>query len=216
MRSIVRYIQYAQRSFVRDFPATFMNRLALRSPSSVRAGRAIVRLAVVFVLALPLGVSAQSISGTTLPESARTALAEIMQEAGVTSVVVTRTKSSSSDQVRVMHNFIRRYGVESAKRMYGAEGDAVVAVYEASPANADSQKVAMLAELIRQLPAAQANGRLMHLSSDYTVFDLSLSRFVPQDSVETFVDLARKHTKTRRVLGRDEGEKEAIHIEFTK
>ncbi len=167
----------------------------------------------VWIILAPVS-DGQSISGSALPDSARIVLLEIMRDANVKSVVVTRTRSTPADQVRVMYNFIQRYGVESAKRMYGAEGDAVVDVYSRSDLSEATRKSAMLSELNRQLPRAQRNGRLMHLSSQYVVFDLSLRRFLPRENVDAFVDAARKHGSTKRVLGKDEGEKEAIHVEL--
>lgn len=179
-------------------------------------GRIAAALLVVLEIASAHSVAAQSIRGVELPSDAQSMLREVMEMAGVESVVVTRTRSSPADQVRVMYNFIRRYGADAAYRMYGSEGDAVVAAYESESGNAEAKRAAMLAELERQLPNAREHGRLMHVNDQYVVFDLSLSRFAPADSVDAFIRIAREHPLTRRVLGRDEGEKEAIHVELTK
>ena len=168
------------------------------------------------VLLYPRISAAQQISGITLPAGAQAILHDAMTRSGVRSAVVTRTRSSPADQVRIMYNFISRHGVDAALRMYGSEGDAVVHRYSATDGSPDVKKAAMLEELNRQLPGARSNGRLMHVNDDLVVFDLSLRRLDPTDAADSLIHALRANAATVRVLGPEQGEKEAIHVELKK
>lgn len=154
--------------------------------------------------------------GVILPDSARAVLFEIMERAGVHSARVTSAGRSVSGQVRAMYGYIQRHGVAQAHDLYGPEGDAVIDMYQQHRRESRGEILAsMKAELERQLPAAFANKRLMHLNPCYYVFDISM-RSIPTSKQAAFSRAAADHERVHRFLGKDEAEREAFHIEIQR
>ena len=154
-----------------------------------------------------------TIRGVALPSPARSVLGEIMRTSGVSGVRVTSTYRTPTHQVRVMGGFIRRHGLAAAYRLYGPEGDAVIAQFETHGNRSRAgRRQAMLEELLRVLPAAHKNGRLMHTQETHYVFDVAV-RSLPADRRVAFARAARKHSCVLRFLGFEEGEKGAFHLE---
>lgn len=175
-------------------------------------------------LFLPFTSYTQSITGVSIPETAKTILKEIMLEAGATSVVITSACRSEIEQVNVMYDYIKRYGIGAAINMYGPEGDSVVMVYENEKKKMKVEqliKETMLNELIKQLPQAMANNRLMHVGrcDKFIVFDLSIPRLNPPICLNKFEEIANQYVmqgKLLRYLGTANGEKDAMHFEIAK
>ncbi|HET6568956.1 MAG TPA: hypothetical protein VFG50_13410 [Rhodothermales bacterium] len=170
--------------------------------------------------AWPASAGAQPVvevkGGVVFPDSARTVLLEIMKEAGVRGARVTSTHRSVASQVRAMYGYVRRHGAAQAHQLYGSEGDAVIAVYARHrSAPRDEVLTLMEAELERQLPSAFANERLMHLNPCYFVFDVAMSS-VPAALQDAFSRAAAQNPHVHRFLGKDQGEREAFHIEVPR
>lgn len=160
--------------------------------------------------------SGQEVTGERLPSPARSVLQEVMQASEVGSVRITSTERTPREQVQAMYGFIRRHGPEAAYRLYGPEGDAVVASYEKHVSKGQRRcRAAMLTELRRQLPKAHENNRLMHTKSTHYVFDVAI-RSVPSQHRTQFVTAARQHPRISRFLGPADGEKDAYHVEIPK
>lgn len=175
----------------------------------------------IVTLSLLLGIAASVhaqpvIHGSQLAAPAHRVLTDVMAASGVASVRVTSTERSAEEQARVMYGYIQRNGSANAYRLYGPEGDAIIAVYERTRRDGEAACLAaMAAETRRQLPAAHANGRLMHTKDTHFVFDVAL-RSVPPARRRAFIEAARAHPRVSRVLGPEEGEREAIHLEVPR
>ena len=156
------------------------------------------------------------IRGEPLAEPAARVLTEIMEESGVSALRVTSTSRTPAEQASVMYGYIVRHGADAAYRLYGAEGDAVIAVYEAEQRHGRGPCVeAMREEVLAQLPRAHANGRLMHTKPTHYVFDVAIVS-VDRERRAAFVAAARRHRHVSRFLGPVDGEKEAYHLEIPK
>lgn len=173
---------------------------------------------------IAVNLSAQTVKGVAIPQAAKDVLIGIMKDAGVTEVTVTSANRTAKDQLRVMYDLLQTTTPAEAKKLYGPEGDAVIDVYVASKAagkTKDQILVDMLVELDKQLPAALANNRLMHVGREATfiVFDLDIDRVVPAAKLVVFQTKLRE-AETAKVIHRfldpDNGEKKALHIEITK
>ena len=174
----------------------------------------------------------QTISGNSIDYKAQTILKEVMKKAGVNSLTITSTNRTANDQVRVMFDYIKSNGVANANNLYGPEGKAVIKKYEEGIAKrnggnktvnvTDEQiKQMMLEELKRQLPSAIANNRLMHVGreNEFIVFDVDINSISPSNKLNDFEKIAKEFQssgKIHRVLGRGQGEANAIHFEIKK
>lgn len=155
------------------------------------------------------------ITGDSIAPPAREVLRDIMRESGVFSARITSTFRTPEHQVRAMAGFIHRNGVPAAYRLYGPEGDSIIATYERRLDDSRAERRrAMLEALRRVLPEAQANGRLMHTQEVHFVFDVAVSS-IPPDKYGAFAASAREHRCIKRFLGFEEGEKGAFHLEVT-
>lgn len=152
--------------------------------------------------------------------AATKALEDAMTTAGVTACTISRTTATSSDQARVMYEFVEGKTVDAARKLYGPEGDQVIEVYVAARAEKldRAQIIAgMEKKLVEVLPAARANNRLMHLDrKDFDVFDVGMTSIKPADKGPALVAAAKAGGKFVRVLDPSDGEKDAYHFEFKK
>ena len=62
-------------------------------------------------------------------EYSRSVLKDIMQKAGVPSILITSTARTPADQARIMYENIERYGVDHQKLLYSKYGDQVIDEY---------------------------------------------------------------------------------------
>ena len=173
-------------------------------------------------------VSAQSIEYRAgvgrLPEAIEATLTEIMKSSGATKITVTSASRTTDQQVVEMYNLIEQNGVTSAKSLYGPEGNRVIDIYKVNRdknKNESEIKVAMKEELVKQLPSAIENNRLMHVGREaqFIVFDISQRSFIPSGKLSAFETLCKRYEsdcRIHRFLGRGEAEKSALHFEFRK
>lgn len=178
------------------------------------------RIVTLTLLTLLFGVPAASaqprVTGVPLKAPAQAVLMEVMDEADVRTVRVTSTERTAAEQAEVMYNYILRNSVQNAYRLYGPEGDSIIAVFERTREQGrDAAVDAMTEETRRQLPRAHANNRLMHTKDTHYVFDVALSS-IPSERRQAFIRAARAHPHTTRVLGPADGEQEAVHLEVPK
>ena len=175
--------------------------LALRGYSSLGG------ILILFLLPFYVVDPEPEITGKALPEPAAIVLKEVMAASGVSSVRVTSTSRTPRMQARAMHGFVQRHGLKAARRLYGPEGDAVLAVYQQHRREDRKTCVkAMHEEVARQLPRAHANNRLMHTKPTHYVFDVAIRSIAPARRAD-FNEAARRHPRISRFLGPADGEK---------
>lgn len=169
-----------------------------------------------FLLSFHAADPEPQIKGKALPSPAAVVLKEIMVASEVSSARVTSTSRTPHMQARVMHGFVQRHGLAAARRLYGPEGDAVLAVYEQYHGEEEGRCVrAMHEEVKRQLLRAHAHNRLMHTKPTHYVFDVAIRSIAPAHRAD-FSEAARRHPRISRFLGPAEGEKGAFHLEMPK
>ena len=185
--------------------------LAPRACSSLGGG-------ILFLFLLPFYIAGPEpeIKGEELPVAAAAILEEVMIASGVSSVRVTSTSRTPHMQARAMHGFVQRHGMKAARRLYGPEGDAVLAVYEQHHGEEEELCIrAMHEEVERQLPRAHDHNRLMHTKPTHYVFDVAIRSIAPARRAD-FNEAARRHPRISRFLGPAEGEKGAFHLEIPR
>lgn len=62
-------------------------------------------------------------------EYSKLVLTDIMQKAGVPSILITSTARTPADQARIMYENIERYGIDHQKLLYSRYGDQVIDEY---------------------------------------------------------------------------------------
>ncbi|KAA3614592.1 MAG: hypothetical protein DWQ05_14950 [Calditrichaeota bacterium] len=156
------------------------------------------------------------ITGKALPQIAHNVLREILISSKTPSAKVSSISRTPAHQARVMYEYVKRHGAQAGYKLYGPEGDAIIKVFEKA-GDRDRQTIIdlMLKETLVQLPIAHANNRLMHTNSTHYVFDISF-RSIPQVNRPTLLAAAKAHPRVFRILGPDEGEKDAFHLEIAK
>ena len=181
-----------------------------------RIQRAVAVFVFMGILVVPVEAQTLTIRGDEIPLPAQKVLREIMYDTGITDARITSTFRTPPHQVRAMAGFIHRHGVPAAYRLYGPEGDSIIASYaEHAHVSREQRRQAMLDVLLRVLPRAHANGRLMHTQDTHFVFDVAV-RSIPKDKHEAFARSARVHPCVLRFLGFEEGEKGAFHLEVSE
>ncbi|MCF0043633.1 hypothetical protein [Dyadobacter fanqingshengii] len=149
-------------------------------------------------------------------------LKEIMEKAGVTKITVSSTNRTADEQVSGM------YGkkIKGVYVNYAKQGEAVLKVYDQAKVDglskADTLQL-MKEELVKQLPSAVIDKKLMHVNreKDFLVFDISAlaKDFVPSSKLDEFDKVARQFCaegKFHRFLGKKEEDPEAFHFEFQR
>lgn len=179
-----------------------------------------VKQTLVFALVLFFSgsnVTAQQIDqcgGCQLPESALEFLRDTLKEAGQPGARVSSFERTAADQASAILNIIKRDGVEAAKQLYGALGDAVIDVYVAAPDKTDAVVLPLMtAKVSDQVSAAGVNRtQLMHvLPTQHTTFDIAPSSI----NSSAFEAVVRNHPDIKRLFVPGGAEK-AYHIELDK
>jgi hypothetical protein len=155
----------------------------------------------------------------SISESAKSALAGVLNTSNVKGCTITSTARTSAQQAKAMYDFIAANGVGAARKLYGSEGNLVIDVYVTKTAALTEQSeilAAMEAKVKDVLPDAIKHNHMMHVDRpDFDVFDVSLDS-IPSDKRDDFSTAAKASGLFYRVLGPDEGEKNCFHFEFKK
>jgi hypothetical protein len=163
------------------------------------------------------GAGVTVVNEKRIPSSALKILKDIMEESGVYLDTITSTNRTVADQVRVMYrnHFIPRYekGKKVKEPVYAEQGQAVIRAgdeiaktktrEEINSIDADIVK-AMTDELIRQLPSAKANNKLMHVDRQDSFIVFDVFGIKPYDKLDAFEAVALrmvKQGKLHRYLG---------------
>ena len=115
-------------------------------------------------------------------------LEDILQQAGLTSALITSTARTPADQARVMYANIVRTGVARQKQLYAAAGDMVIDEYVKAKKAGKSEieiKAAMEAKIIAVGPT-----RISHHAADpnvLCVFDVAPSSIAKKAEFEKAV-----------------------------
>lgn len=101
-------------------------------------------------------------------------LKEICRTAGITSASITSGRRSTADQARIMYNNLQSQGVKKQKALYGAGGDAVIAVYEAEK-KAKKTPEQIKAAMQAKIESYGATKISKHCSDTHDVIDVAPS-----------------------------------------
>jgi hypothetical protein len=82
-----------------------------------------------------------------------------MESADVESITVTSTYRPPADQARVMYQNLEQYGVEKQNKLYGKEGQSVIAAYSEAKANGSDRQeiIAAMAAKVESLAKENPN-----------------------------------------------------------
>lgn len=151
--------------------------------------------------------------GAGLPEWAKAALVEILDNCGIPSCRVTSGKRLIQDQARVMYELITAIGVEKARRLYKAPGRRVITRYVDSKRKG-LPKSLILAEMGLEIIQIGPEKVSAHCTSNpkKSVFDVAPSS-IPQDEHESFEKAVRSHRFFNKILT-PPVDPVAFHIEF--
>lgn len=159
--------------------------------------------------------------GTNAEESAMTqtaikTLKEICSQSCIKSVTVTSTARSASDQARVMYEaLVKPGGVAYSKKLYGANGDKVIDIYEESvkkKLSAKDTKKAML-DKINELGPNNVSHHVVSDDGKLCVFDVGPSSIQSDEAKKRFIKEVEAHTKVTKFLKPPADV--AYHIEIT-
>lgn len=123
-------------------------------------------------------------------------LEDIMQEAGLSSAIISSTSRTPADQARVMYNNIETTGVAAQKRLYAAAGDSVIDEYVKAKKARKTPieiKAAMEAKIIAVGPT-----KVSHHAADpniLCVFDVAPSSIANKSAFEKAVRADRRVSK---------------------
>ncbi len=99
-------------------------------------------------------------------------LRKILERAQLETATITSGVRSPHDQARVMYYNIRRYGVESQKRLYGPYGDRVIDVYVANQSKPAAVVIGLMETEIQRIGPAKVS---KHCSRTHDVIDVAPS-----------------------------------------
>lgn len=123
-------------------------------------------------------------------------LEDILQEAGLSSAIISSTSRTPADQARVMFNNIETTGVAAQKRLYAAAGDSVIDEYAKAKRARKTPieiKAAMEAKIIAVGPT-----KVSHHAADpniLCVFDVAPSSIANKAAFEKAVRADRRVSK---------------------
>jgi hypothetical protein len=147
-----------------------------------------------------------------IPGKADQILKDILSDAGITSVIITSTTRSPSDQARIMYSNIETYGVDPQKELYAASGNEVIDIYSSLKKEGktpDEIKNGMEQKIITIGPS-KVSAHCADISKK-CVFDIAPSS-VPADKKMKFEDAVGKNKKVIKFL-KPPGDP-AYHIEI--
>lgn len=141
-------------------------------------------------------------------------LVDVETKAGVEWCLITSLERSPRDQARVMFRNCESQGTAEQHRLYGPNGDQVIAVYEAGKSlnlPADQIIERMEQEILRLGPANVSH----HCADPFKlqVIDISPRSISPSSAVGSFIAAAKSDPRISRVLTPEDGDP-AIHIEI--
>lgn len=153
---------------------------------------------------------------SAMSATAITTLKEICSRACIKSVTVTSTARTASDQARVMYEaLIKPGGVAYSKKLYGANGDKVVAVYEdavSKKLTATVTKQAML-DKINELGPSNVSHHVVSDDGLICVFDVGPSSIQSDGAKKRFIHETESHSSVAKFLKPPADI--AYHIEIT-
>jgi hypothetical protein len=153
-------------------------------------------------------------SGQRLSEYSATVISDVMAAAKVEWCLVTSLERSPRDQARVMFRNCEQHGVAEQKRLYGVNGDAVIAVYESGKTlGLDAPTIIdrMEKEIFRLGPS-----NVSHHCADsklLQVIDIGPHSIQPISQIGPFIAAAKADHRISRVLTPEDGDP-AVHIEI--
>lgn len=151
--------------------------------------------------------------GSGLPEWARNALVEILDNCGIPFCKVTSGRRTIQDQARVMYELIESIGVIKARRLYKLPGRKVIKTYVETKAMGYPKDL-ILAEMGLKISLLGAEKVSAHCTADpkKVVFDVAPSS-VPKDEHRHFERAVRSHKLFHKMLT-PPVDPVAFHIEF--
>lgn len=152
---------------------------------------------------------------TAMTAKAIATLKEICSKACISSVMVTSTARTATDQARIMYDMIKDKGATYAKTLYAANGDKVVEVYENSEKkklSADDTKKAMVAK-INEVGPSNVSKHIVSDDGKLCVFDVAPSSITSNEAKKRFINEAKAHASVAKFL--EPPEDPAYHLEIT-
>ncbi len=119
-------------------------------------------------------------------------LRAILDRAGLASARVTSGVRTPADQARVMYDNIRRYGVDSQKKLYGPNGDQVIDVYAAHAQEPRDRVIALMRAKILELGPSRVS---KHCSDTHDVIDVAPSSITDRKRFEEALHWAKVQGK---------------------
>jgi len=154
---------------------------------------------------------------TILPDSAARVLVDILDGAGIDSVVVTSTTRSPEQQAKAMYENLACFGVTAQRKLYKDAGNQVIDVYEnqSSLGQTAAQVIAEMARKIREVGPDKVSAHCADPGSpsDKIVFDVAPSS-IPEDEQPLFETTAALNSHVVKFL--HPREDEANHPEDTQ
>lgn len=140
---------------------------------------------------------------TAMTPTAIKTLKEICSRACIKSVMITSTARTATDQARVMYEaLVKPGGVNYSKKLYSANGDKVIAVYEDAvkkKLTADATKKAML-DKINELGPSNVSHHIVSDDGLICVFDVGPSSIQGNEAKKRFIKEAEAHANVAKFL----------------
>lgn len=147
------------------------------------------------------GASPQITFGTNAKQSAltsysRSVLIDILRVANVPQVVISSTSRTPSEQARVMYHNLEQFGVAHQKKLYAADGDSVIEVYQQAK-SASKTMEQILALMTAQIVKIGPTHVSRHASDPkvLNVFDIAPSSVSQKDAFITAVKSEKRVAK---------------------
>lgn len=152
--------------------------------------------------------------GQRLSEHSATVLRDVQSSANVEWCLVTSLERSPRDQARVMFRNLEQHGVEEQKRLYGSNGDAVIAVYEAGR-HLGLGTVQLIDKMEKEIIRLGPSNVSHHCADSkiLQVIDIGPRSVMPATQIGPFIAAARADHRISRVITPEEGDP-AIHLEI--
>ena len=119
-------------------------------------------------------------------------LRAILDRAGLASARVTSGVRTPAHQARVMYENLRRYGVDSQKKLYGPNGDQVIDVYVAHAKESRDRVVMLMRAKILELGPSRVS---KHCSDTHDVIDVAPSSIDDRKRFEEALHWAKAQGK---------------------
>jgi len=151
-------------------------------------------------------------NASTVSDYSETVIKAIMLKAGVSSLLITSTARTATDQARAMFNNLERKGVDHQKKLYGKYGDQVIDIYDEkkkSQASAEQIKNAMVNKINKIGPSRVSKHAAD--TSKLNVIDIAPSS-IPENKRQKFAMEVKAEARVSKFI--EPPKDPAYHIEI--